>query len=267
MTKLAEWTNTWFIRPSTCARPSADESLWIFSALVSLLGPEMSEADSRVVHAYFRYLLLECDVEEDVKPWFVKLLDFEHPYDSGAKWNLLIYFSRLDRQQAVHELNDKSADWLARLTLSLVLIASPKRPTITTFIRRCIDLYQRNLDYSTTTAFSVEYQANSPMFYAAWLKEVIEDIFRFGQLTDDEIFASISYMAWFANLVRVRRMFKAARDSNPEASRVVDEILKGQVQLLKCALDTTPLSIESAAPSNHLLDLFGIHPKKKVKQE
>ena len=265
MNKLAEWTNTWFIRPSTCARPSADESLWIFSALVSLLGPEMSEADSRVVHAYFRYLLLECDVEEDVRPWFVRLLDFEHPYDIGARWNLLMYFSRLDRQQVVHTPSSKSSDWLARLTLSLVLISSPKRPTITTFIRRCIDLYQRNLDYSTTTAFSVEYKSNSPMFYLEWIKEVIDDIFRFGQLTDDEIFASISYMAWFANLVRVRRMFKASRDSNQEASGVVDEILKGQVQLLLCALDIKPLSIESAAPSNHLLDLLGIRPKKKVK--
>ena len=275
MNKLAEWTNTWFIRPSTCERPSANENLWVFMALVSLLGPDVQEKDLRYIHAYFTYLLLGCDpvtnstfdsdIDQDWQRVFERLLDFTHPCDPVPRWNLLLMYSRFDPRVLIRQVTDKPALQRAYLTVSFVLLRKPVLPDTLLFVKMCLDLYQRHLDYQTATTGLVEFESSGPLFLAMWLRNAIDQAFALGTMSIERTLSTISYVAWFANLVRSRRTLLADKDNRPETFGVIDSILKEQVEKLKSILDSAPLMIEDTTPSPHLLDVFGVRPKKKVK--
>lgn len=285
MNALANWTNTWFIRPSTCERPSADECLWVFMALTSLLGPDTQEDDFRYVHAYFTYLLLKCDpvtnatfndsdegsendimvnVDRDWKRTFERLLDFTNPRDPVPRWNLLLMYSRLDPKTLIRQTTDKLAIKRACLTIALVLLRKPVLPDVLVFVKMCLDLYQRHLDYSVATKMSTEFCSSGPLFLAVWISNAIDQAFAIGTMSLEKILSTISYVAWFANLVRAERSLKVWGKSQ-RARDVVSSILKKQVADLKDVLHRSPLKIEHIVPSTHLLDVFGIRPKKKVK--
>ena len=275
MTKLAERTNTWFIRPSTCVRPSADEHLYIFASLVSCLGPKVNSADLRIIHAYFRYLLLGCDpVTSTVKSLFnerqveamEKLLDFTGPRNISSQWNLLLDYLRDPRWLHV-DINEQDAIRRSYMTLALTLLGEMKLPTVKMIQYDCLAFYQRHLAYKINLSASVEFSSGVPMCYASWLYGEIDALFKMGSLTMTEIWSTISYMAWFINLVRVERVHNADQRLELDHFGEVRSTLEGQVQLLKRALDTAPLKIDRPSPSSHLLNLLGIHPKKKVGQE
>lgn len=288
MNKLADWTNTWFIRPSTCERPSANvEHIWVYMALVSVMGPKMSDAHLRLVHSYFTYLLLECDprtidyiqdpkpvdttdpesntISIDLKRTYKRLLDFTHPYDAAPKWNLLMAFSRLNPRVLSKTVTDKLSDQLARLTIALALVGRPVLPDTLIFVKSCLGLFQRSLDYKVNPSLPSEFYATTPMFYMSWLRNAIDQAFSIGTMTTQKILDTISYMAWFAGLVRARRSLLAGSFSGPESFEVVDSILKEQIDDLNKVLDEAPMKIESHPPHSHLLDVFGVKPKKKVK--
>ena len=275
MNKLAEWTNTWFIRPSTCERPSANENLWVFMALVSLIGPEMQEKDLRYVHAYFTYLLLGCDpvtdtifdkdIDQDWRRVFERLLDFTHPRDPVPRWNLLLRYSKLDPQFLVRQVSDKLAIQRAYLTMTFVLLRRPVIPDTLLFVKMCLDLYHRHLDYEYSKSALSEFKLSGPLFLAVWIRNAIDQAFRIGTMSIERTLSMISYMAWFANLVRSERTLLADNDQRPETFGVIDSILRQQVEDLKKILDSAPLKVEEIIPSTHLLDVLGIRPKKKVK--
>ena len=288
MNKLADWTNTWFIRPSTCERPSADvEHIWVYMALVSVMRPRMSDAHLRLVHSYFTYLLLECDpraidcirdlktvdspdpedtiISIDLKQTYERLLDFTNPYDAAPKWNLLMAFSRLDPRVLSKTVTDKLSDQLARLTMALALVGKPVLPDTLIFVKSCLGLFQRSLDYKVNTSLQSEFYATTPMFYVLWLRNAIDQAFSIGTMTTQRILDTISYMAWFAGLVRARRSLLAANFSGPETFEVIDGVLKEQLEDLNKVLDEAPMRIEAHTPYSHLLDVFGVKPKKKVK--
>lgn len=282
MNKLAEWTNTWFIRPSTCERPSARvESIWVFLALVSIMGPKMPSANLRFVHAYFTYLLLECDPRvlissantsetqtdtdfSDLKRIYEQLLDFTRPNVAAPKWNLLMTYIRLSPQVLSYTVTDKLSDQLARLTMALALVGKPVLPDKLLFVKSCLGLFQRSLDYKVTASFETEFYASTPMFYASWLYDAIDQAFKIGTMSTEGILNTISYMAWFANLVRASRILKAANDQRPETFGIIDSVLKEQINDLNDVLDSAPLRLESFPSNTHLLDVFGIRPKKKI---
>jgi len=276
MTKLAERTNTWFIRPSTCARPSADEHLHVFASLVSLLGPKVKDADLRIVHAYFRYLLLGCDpvtstaeshlFDERRTEVFEKLLDFTDPCNTSPRWNLLLDFLR-DPKWLVTDLVGINGVRRSYMTLALTLLARPKLPSVKMCLYDCLAFYQRHIEYKVNTNAVVEFVASAPMLYASWLSNEIHALSTFGILTNEDLLSTISYLAWFVNLVKVVRVHRSEPSLDLDHFGEVESILQGQVQLLQRALDTTPLRIDKPSLFSGLLDLTGIHPKKKVKQE
>ena len=276
MTKLAERTNAWFLRPSTCERPSADEHLHIFLALVSLLGPGMKNSDLRVIHAYFRYLLLECDTvtstaesptfSEEQRDIFTRLLDFTLPRSQSSRWKLLLWFVR-DPKWVFEHFVDDEATRRAYLTLALTLVERPVLPRVKLFLYDCLGFYQRNLDYTICTAASTEFNSSTPMLYASWLYAEVNKAFKLKTMSMLEIWQTVSYLAWFVNLVRAHRTIAAGNNPDLDTYGVISQLLEEQVQLLQRALDTTPLKVEMYNPDSGLLDLTGIHPTKKVKQE
>ena len=262
MNSLVEHTNTWFVRPNTRERPKQLEHFWVYASLVSLLGPTVRSSDLRIIHAYFTYLLLGCDpytgqqiqnpveldsqLGQDLKYTYERLLDFEHPKDPAPRWDLLVKFYRLPEQFTTKELTNELSVRRTMLMLALTLIAPPEIPTTLLFVKNCLNLYQRSLEFDVRKSMAAEFHASHPMFYVVWLQENINMIFQINRFTTDQCLAHASYLAWFSNLVRTHRTFQAGTDRRSKTFGVIDNLLKTEVDTLRKTVSETALNVRQS---------------------
>lgn len=255
LSPLIRRVDKWFSDPHEY--PLTQESIreWVFMAAVEQLGVGLRcREDWKRIHNFLTYLLLGwnpvtaridahiavSDGERLWSPEFVvlikQLLNFEKPVSISNRYSLMRYFTQFASQLTKVETTITRAE---EFTLTIMMLWLTTRrveidiPQDIVAVRACLDLYQRGRGTGVST-MDVEYTRNQPMFYSAWIQQQLQRLLVMDNGLE-ELCNEISYMAWFACLVRVNRM---SVGTNNESIRTM---LSNHVEKMYEFLDKFPL--------------------------
>lgn len=224
---LIQRVDGWFTDPNEYPISQENIRAWIYMAAIEQLGLGLRcRSDWKRIHNFLTYLLLGWNpvtarIDAHIStvsgseglwsPEFValikQLLNFERPVTSSDIYTLLQYFSRYADQLArtgTTRIREEEFT-LTMLTLWLTTKrAEACQPQDIVAVRACIDLYQRGRNIPVST-MDVEYTLNHPITYSIWLQQQLRRLLVLNKGLE-ELCNELSYLAWFAGLVRVNRM-------------------------------------------------------------
>ena len=113
-------------------------------------------------------------------------------------------------------------------------------------------------------SFDMEYSKNHPLNYALWLSKQLERLL-IHDIGLEELCRELSYMAWFACLVRANRMAIAKHASQTVIGDSLHEMLEFHINEMYLFLNNSRLvSVdENDGRLNRIISVYGVRPKKK----
>lgn len=253
---LVQRVDGWFTDPHEYPISQEHIRAWIYMAAIEQLGLGLRcRSDWKRIHNFLTYLLLGWNpvtarVDAHIStvsgseglwsPEFValikQLLNFERPVTTADRYTLLQYFSRFADRLARTGTTQTREEEFTLTTLMLWLTTKRVEachPQDIVAVRACMDLYQRGRS-STVSAMDVEYTRNHPLCYSIWLQKQLRRLLVLDKGLE-ELCNELSYLAWFAGLVRVSRM---SVGTNYDSSH---DMLERHVKSMYAYLDKFPL--------------------------
>lgn len=285
--ELVNWVNSWFLYQGEDPYPARDR-MWVYVALVDLIAcGSTSRSDMLTVHRYFTYLLrgwnpvtamvrrstyskpesIEDNISftDDYDKIVKRLLDFKNKPGTSECFRLYGICARNTRLMGSLQHTEYEEEHQLMLILSLWLLnrkMHPQPPYDSTTVRECLSLYYRNRGADLSSSLDVEYVGNAGVS-ASWLNTHIERLM-VSSLSLQEVVDIVSYMTWFSSLIRSERITRASEELPVELKKEIPAIIEKQVTSMHNFLDSRPMEApEPLCPKNRLLDVFGIHQRKK----
>lgn len=272
---LVQRVDGWFVDPHEYPISQENIRAWIYMATIEQLGLGLrGRSDWKRIHNFLTYLLLGWNpvtarVDAHISTvsgseglWsseFValikQLLNFERPVTTSDRYTLLQYFSRFADQLARTGTTQIREEEFTLTTLMLWLTTKRTEachPQDIVAVRACIDLYQRGRSSSVST-MDVEYTLNHQLGYSIWLQKQLHRLLVLNKGLE-ELCDELSYLAWFAGLVRVNRM---SVGTNYDSSHAM---LESHVKAMYAYLDKFPLIAvdENDDRSARMISLWGL---------
>ena len=265
-TTFRDWVHEWFYSPGVLRTPEKDR-LYCFELATVLIHrficKESTREDRRFLFDLLTYVLLgwnpvtawpnasifdppEGLVVNDTKFDVKELLDFESSTVNRTRaysfiTDVLRNCSACNNQSVNLFTGEKISSSILALWLLSKTTATPTTDVM--LIRACLDLFYTS-DSVEPKTLDVEYASSkTDPNYNDWIVTQINRLLG-RSIPNEELFASIAYIGWFASLVRVNRMMQLPSRSQKWHSEA-SAILIAEVQKLKATLLGSAMQSES----------------------
>lgn len=263
---MVEWVHEWFYAPGVLRTPDKDR-LYCFETVVVEIRKMIFKADNREDRRFIFDLLTYCllgfnpvtswpnasifeppdvVVDDDTKSIIRRLLNFESSEVNKSSAYALI--SKMIR--VGYENNNKSTplyygEHNTNIILALWLLdthtTTPKQDI--GLLRACLDLYYTS-ESSEYKTLDEEYASTKlAPNYNLWIANQINRLLK-RNISNDELFASVAYLGWFASLVRTKRLTAIPSRTSTSADDV-NAILMNEIDQIKKTLFSSDMVSES----------------------
>ena len=289
LTQMTSWVEGWFYDPGCINTPEKKRRMCFCAAveLIRVFVRQQPDRDiRRTTHEILTYLLLgwnpitawpdPSDYDEpgnetidnwyDIQDNLKGLLNF---VDSDRRVNLYTLVANLEK--VCDEFGSRSTslfigERVTLLTLALWLLdINTSTPKDVCVIRACLDLYYK---HKSTAPGLIDHEyasTNHEIKYCSWIKDQITRLLKLN-VPSDEFKRYVSYLGWFASLVRANRIVAAVPRCDAWKSELA-VMLESEVNLMLETLQDRPLKFEdetregsSLGIAARLFRLFRLRP-------